>query len=376
MTRCLGRTVAVPYWNSAIDADMRGGVPRSPIYRIFGTEGCVFNYTCAIPNRHCLTRRFSRSTTLATSEQVAKLIAYDSFDTVYQNLEGHIHGSPHVFNGGDMETMYSSNDPIFYLHHANVDRLWAVWQGLYPRSANNYAGRDPRFGRASSSNVMTVSYARKYVPDMTVGSLLSIRDLRYAYSPGPHVVRGSSGGQPSTSRSLQSIDAQAQRPEVHKTEIHDLEPLPSHWTRMNRLNNTFQEIHRIKCNRFTEWLNHVRVGYVPRSVGRSTVFRTRTKEEFKSRITKLKQLVSQYRDYKRERKQEGTWPKNPAVVNAREKERMRREGYEPAQQEEYAPGHREVHETPTREGYEQSTGAEVKLDNGPEVRLDNGQGML
>ena len=25
---------------------------------------------------------------------------------------------------------YSAFDPIFYLHHSNVDRLWAVWQKL------------------------------------------------------------------------------------------------------------------------------------------------------------------------------------------------------------------------------------------------------
>jgi tyrosinase len=38
---------------------------------------------------------------------------------------------------------YSPNDPIFWLHHANVDRIWAQWQkfqlgigGSHPRSAD------------------------------------------------------------------------------------------------------------------------------------------------------------------------------------------------------------------------------------------------
>jgi hypothetical protein len=25
---------------------------------------------------------------------------------------------------------YTAYDPIFYLHHSNVDRIWAIWQAL------------------------------------------------------------------------------------------------------------------------------------------------------------------------------------------------------------------------------------------------------
>jgi hypothetical protein len=25
---------------------------------------------------------------------------------------------------------FSPNDPLFWLHHANVDRLWAIWQTM------------------------------------------------------------------------------------------------------------------------------------------------------------------------------------------------------------------------------------------------------
>jgi hypothetical protein len=33
-----------------------------------------------------------------------------------------------VYVGGSMNTMASPNDPVFFLHHANVDRLWESWQ--------------------------------------------------------------------------------------------------------------------------------------------------------------------------------------------------------------------------------------------------------
>lgn len=39
------------------------------------------------------------------------------------------HNSGHNVVGGAMsDPMFSPNDPMFWLHHANVDRIWAVWQ--------------------------------------------------------------------------------------------------------------------------------------------------------------------------------------------------------------------------------------------------------
>lgn len=43
------------------------------------------------------------------------------------------HGSVHVRVSGDMCCVpTASYDPIFYLHHANVDRIWARWQLTHP----------------------------------------------------------------------------------------------------------------------------------------------------------------------------------------------------------------------------------------------------
>ena len=38
------------------------------------------------------------------------------------------HNAGHRFIGGHMGGAFSPNDPIFWLHHANVDRLWDTWQ--------------------------------------------------------------------------------------------------------------------------------------------------------------------------------------------------------------------------------------------------------
>lgn len=40
-----------------------------------------------------------------------------------------MHGRGHIYIGGDMwHSMANPNDPMFFLHHAEVDRMWAAWQ--------------------------------------------------------------------------------------------------------------------------------------------------------------------------------------------------------------------------------------------------------
>jgi tyrosinase len=52
-------------------------------------------------------------------------------------LEGGPHNTTHVFVGGDMSDMISPRDPIFWLHHCNIDRLWAQWNALGRRNTTS-----------------------------------------------------------------------------------------------------------------------------------------------------------------------------------------------------------------------------------------------
>lgn len=58
-------------------------------------------------------------------------------------LEGAPHNAVHQFVGGAMATMLSPLDPLFWPHHANVDRLWASWLRLHDHAVPD----DPRWGR-------------------------------------------------------------------------------------------------------------------------------------------------------------------------------------------------------------------------------------
>lgn len=51
-------------------------------------------------------------------------------------LERTPHDNVHVWINGNMITMMSPLDPIFWLHHCNIDRLWAEWNAP-PRSRPN-----------------------------------------------------------------------------------------------------------------------------------------------------------------------------------------------------------------------------------------------
>ncbi|KAK6354515.1 hypothetical protein TWF696_003658 [Orbilia brochopaga] len=74
------------------------------------------------------------------------LTAYKQFNTVatkansqsntgqFDSLEG-VHDTIHgtVGSGGTMSFVpYSAFDPVFWLHHTNIDRLFAIWQGINP----------------------------------------------------------------------------------------------------------------------------------------------------------------------------------------------------------------------------------------------------
>ena len=91
---------------------------------------------------------------LPTQAQVDQVLTYNNYDmypyftnsaTVgFRNrLEGfleiagdptaalsHMHNAVHIWVGGDMGPGTSPNDPIFFLHHCNVDRIWAKWQEI------------------------------------------------------------------------------------------------------------------------------------------------------------------------------------------------------------------------------------------------------
>ena len=59
------------------------------------------------------------------------VMASNDFATFTSALEG-VHGAVHVWVGGTMALIPTApSDPIFWMHHGNIDRLWAQWQASH-----------------------------------------------------------------------------------------------------------------------------------------------------------------------------------------------------------------------------------------------------
>jgi len=59
------------------------------------------------------------------------ILTRPSFSSFSSWLEGVPHGWPHMNIGFSMSMMNSPDDPLFMLHHCNIDRIYAIWQDCY-----------------------------------------------------------------------------------------------------------------------------------------------------------------------------------------------------------------------------------------------------
>src|SRR5207244_3148352 len=57
----------------------------------------------------------------------AAINAANSYVTLRSRSED-LHNLVHRWVGGNMLRMTSPNDPVFFMHHANIDRMWSIWQ--------------------------------------------------------------------------------------------------------------------------------------------------------------------------------------------------------------------------------------------------------
>jgi tyrosinase len=69
---------------------------------------------------------------LPSKPEVEAVLALRGFTDFTTQLEG-LHDRVHMWVGGHMgQIPYAAFDPIFWAHHAMIDRLWRVWQLRHP----------------------------------------------------------------------------------------------------------------------------------------------------------------------------------------------------------------------------------------------------
>ena len=151
---------AMPYWDWQVDRFLPPWVldPTSPLYE---------------PERDPAAETLDfQKARFAQSRDVAR-VSGDSFDAfcgrerAAGRVEAYGHNIIHMLVGGYMgSTRTAALDPVFWLHHCNVDRVWATWHqkngdNAYPRpwkdvSMTGFTGPDGRqTGRWVASRITT-----------------------------------------------------------------------------------------------------------------------------------------------------------------------------------------------------------------------------
>ena len=98
-------------------------------------------------------------------------------------LEGTPHNLVHNNIGGWMPSASSPRDPLFFMHHSNIDRIWSLW------NTQNANSTDPLWtGMKFTNNFLNIdgSYWSPQVSDLYVPE-----DLGYTYGYGPPKTAGS-----------------------------------------------------------------------------------------------------------------------------------------------------------------------------------------
>ncbi|KAI1378958.1 Di-copper centre-containing protein [Hypoxylon crocopeplum] len=140
-------TGPLPYWDEPTDV---GNLNKSALFDVeegfggngTGPDGCIadgpfVNLTLWFKedltlSEYCISRFINdRSFSSAAKENVDMCLEKEKFTEVWECLEGRPHGAGHGGVSGTMVNPFlSPGDPIFYLHHGYLDKLWWDWQSL------------------------------------------------------------------------------------------------------------------------------------------------------------------------------------------------------------------------------------------------------
>src|SRR6202000_3351134 len=130
-----------------------------------------------------------------TSSKVSSHSAAPDQTTVFSVLEGQPHNLVHNCIGGgghlvpapygNMTNFLSPVDPVFFLHHANMDRLWDVWTRKQQSLKQPYLPPAPDLKTLSDEPFLFyVDGKGNYITNGKAGDYLSTDVFEYDYARG------------------------------------------------------------------------------------------------------------------------------------------------------------------------------------------------
>lgn len=148
--QAIDSSVALPYWRfdqaaaNLFTPDYLGSSDSNGTVQFSASNPLQFWRTDGVQG---INRRpfFNTSSAPSGPRSEADTLALGANYPQFRTMEGNPHGSAHTSFGGSISSIGSAaRDPLFFLLHCNVDRLWAKWQRVNsrfdPAVAASYAG--------------------------------------------------------------------------------------------------------------------------------------------------------------------------------------------------------------------------------------------
>ncbi|KAI8616348.1 hypothetical protein BC830DRAFT_1063517 [Chytriomyces sp. MP71] len=184
---------SLPYWDWTLDA---ASPSSSPIFaeNSFGGSGtgsppCISSGRFASatvlithPAPQCITRSFSNGPQMGSNAYNAAVVGalvrnggrwLDFYSQLYEGPHSAVHNAV----GGDFgNPPAAGNDPLFWVHHAMVDKIWNDWQDANPGQETQYFGNrdstNPAANDALPTDALNLGVpalsGRSLFPEMTV----------------------------------------------------------------------------------------------------------------------------------------------------------------------------------------------------------------
>ncbi len=116
--------ISIPYWNTTIDQSTTSSLWSENFMGQFNSDWS-------------LNRNLGGDDMLPMPSELTQVQSQTNF-LLYSDLmeRGPVHHGPHRWIGGAMAATVSPRDPVFYLVHSFIDKLWMEWEDL--RQSSSY----------------------------------------------------------------------------------------------------------------------------------------------------------------------------------------------------------------------------------------------
>ena len=168
----------LPYWNYSVSGAAHGVLPKEfrlpndPVFK------CLYMQNRNAPNPTVNNGQpidMNDPGALDTYPSLSKCV-YSGTNGFCNVLDSGLHGNVHVLTGNNTNmgsVPWAANDPVFWAHHCNIDRLWASWN------------KDPNRHNPSNSSFLnqTFTFADENGNSVTatIKDFLNIVPLNYTY---------------------------------------------------------------------------------------------------------------------------------------------------------------------------------------------------